>query len=365
MRFYIIILILLVIYIYSTLNKQHGSSKLSYYRFQKDLSVTNETADLIEPFNTLFQKFYIHESDTYEKANIIFFNILTDYIFLFPKLISIPTPLYIYGLKSIDILANKALLYTILSLNVDVGSVKRFTPITYVLDNPVQFKRFIKEYDESKLYILKKNLQRQKGCTITNNIKYIQQALVNEYVVGQELLQNPFLINNHKINLRQYLVIIVKKKIKCLLYNDGFMYYTPKHFVKDSLDKDRHITSGYIDRKVYETNPLTVKDFYQYLDKRSATILQQNLKEMFTFISEAYAPHILKHDSNHHLNFIILGCDVAVDNTLGCKIMEINKGPDLSYKDEKDKQVKYNLVKNTLNEIGLINFPNNNFINLN
>lgn len=362
MRFYIIVLILLVIYVYTSFYIRHYSSKLYYYRFHKDLSITNKSSTLIEPFNTIFHRYDIHESNSYKKANIIFFNLLTDYIFLFPKILSIQTSLYIYGLKSIDILANKALLYTILSQNKQLAN--RFTPITYVLDNPKQFNKFLNEFDDSKLYILKKNLQRQKGCTITNNLEYIKDSLENEYVVGQELLQNPFLINKHKINLRQYLVIIVKKKMKCMLYNDGFMYYTPKRFVKDSLDKDRHITTGYIDREIYEMNPLTVKDFYKYLGKHNANILKNNLKELFHFVSESYKSYILKHDSNHHLNFIILGCDVAVDNKLGCKIMEINKGPDLSYKDEKDKQVKYNLVKNTLNEIGLIKSPNNNFINL-
>ena len=62
---------------------------------------------------------------------------------------------------------------------------------------------------------------------------------------------------------------------------------------------------------------------------------------------------------------MILGCDVAVNKNLECKIMEINKGPDLTYKDERDKTVKYNLVKDTLDIIGLINNPNNNFIDLN
>jgi hypothetical protein len=281
---------------------------------------------------------------------------------MFPKIIALKQPVCVYGLRSIDILANKALLYTILS--VDKRRSKRFAPVTYVLDNPNQYQRLLNEFDESKLYILKKNLQRQRGCTITNNYEYVKNALDNEYVVAQELLQNPLLVSNHKINLRQYLVIIVKKNVKCLLYDDGFIYYTPKPFRKNSIDKDRHITTGYIDRRIYESNPLTVKDLYEHLGHSRAETLKRNLVELFGFVADAYKPQLLKNDANHHTNFIILGCDVAVDNQLDCKIMEINKGPDLTYKDERDKRVKYNLVKNTLSVVGLIPSSSNNFISV-
>ena len=39
------------------------------------------------------------------------------------------------------------------------------------------------------------------------------------------------------------------------------MYYTPKFFQPNSIDKDRNITTGYIDRQVYVENPLTTQDF--------------------------------------------------------------------------------------------------------
>jgi hypothetical protein len=143
------------------------------------------------------------------------------------------------------------------------------------------------------------------------------------------------------------------------------MYYTPKKFVKDSIDKDRHITSGYIDRSIYDKNPLTVKNLYNFLGIEKATKLKRNIAEMFKYVASSYEPVLLKNDSNKHLNFAIMGCDVAVDDKLGCKIMEINKGPDLSYKDEKDKAVKMQLIKDTMHKIGLIHSPNNNFIDLN
>jgi len=366
MRYYIIFSIIICFYIYYSLKydyRNQRSSKLLFYRFDGDVSKNNQSIDIIEPFNTLFKTHKIKKAISYKHADILFFKLLTDYITIFPHLLQIKKPKFIYSLKSIDILANKALLYNILS--VDITKQKQYTPITYILDNKHDYSKFINDFDETKLYILKKNIQRQKGCTITNNIEYVKQSLHNEYVVGQELLQDPFLVNGHKINLRQYVLVIIKNKCKFKMYNDGFMYYTPKKFVMNSLDKDRHITTGYIDREIYETNPLTVKEFFKFLGAKKANILKRNLNNLFIYIASSYQPHIMKYDTNHHTNFMILGCDVAVNKNLECKIMEINKGPDLSYKDERDKFVKYNLVKDTLDKIGLIKNPNNNFIDLN
>lgn len=367
MRYYIIFFAIICFYLFCSLKYDYRNKtkpdNFKYYRFDENVSKNEPTIEIIEPFNTLFRIHKIKKAISYKHANVLFFKLLTDYITIFPHIIQIKTPIYIYSLKSIDILANKALLHKILSIN--NTKQRQYTPVTYILDNESDYSEFINKFDESKLYILKKNVQRQKGCTITNNIEYIKRSLENEYVVGQELLQDPFLVNGHKINLRQYVLVVIKDKCKFTLYNNGFMYYTPKQFKKSSLDKDRHITTGYIDREIYETNPLTVKEFYKFLGTKRANILKQNLINLFNYISSSYKPHILKYDANQHINFMILGCDVAVNKNLECKIMEINKGPDLTYKDERDKVVKYNLVKDTLHQIGLINNPNNNFIVLN
>ena len=368
MRYYILFLAIICFYLFYSLKYDYRNQKqkqmlLRYYRFDENVSKKNTSIEIIEPFQTLFQIHKIQKASSYKHADILFFKLLTDYITIFPDIMKIKKPFCIYSLKSIDILANKALLYKILSI--DHAKQMKYTPVTYILDNKNDFSDLVDDFDASKLYILKKNVQRQKGCTITNNIEYIKKSLQNEYVVGQELLQDPFLVNGHKINLRQYLLVIIKDKCKFKLYNNGFMYYTPKKFKKDSLDKDRHITTGYIDREIYEMNPLTVKEFYKFLETKKANILKQNLFNLFNYISSSYKPHIMKYDANHHLNFMILGCDVAVNKNLECKIMEINKGPDLTYKDERDKFVKYNLVKDTLHQIGLINNANKNFIDLN
>jgi hypothetical protein len=73
-----------------------------------------------------------------------------------------------------------------------------------------------------------------------------------------------------------------------------------------------------------------------------------------THVRTSYEHLIKNKDSSNKTNFMICGCDVAIDKSMGCKLMEINKGPDLSYKDSRDKAVKLGLIENTMKQIGLI-----------
>ena len=110
------------------------------------------------------------------------------------------------------------------------------------------------------------------------------------------------------------------------------MYYTPKYFNYKSKDKDSHITTGYIDRKVYSKNPLTLYDFYKYLDKNgyNSKLLKDNIKNLFYNIMNALKEPICNNKNlKNTVRFQIFGADVAPDNLLNVKLIEINKGPDL------------------------------------
>jgi hypothetical protein len=160
------------------------------------------------------------------------------------------------------------------------------------------------------------------------------------------------------------LVIIADDKCSFYIYNNGFMYYTPKHFNKNSVEKDENITTGYIDRKVYEENPLTLQDFNAFLSPADAKLLWENLANTFKSVKKCYRNNLIaKNQGLHGIKFNIYGVDIAPDENLNTQVIEINKGPDLSYKDARDKQVKLNLVLDCLTLVKLIKNGNpTNFI---
>ena len=54
------------------------------------------------------------------------------------------------------------------------------------------------------------------------------------------------------------------------------------------------------------------------------------------------------------LRFQIFGADVAPDNMLNVKLIEINKGPDLGAKDKRDNLVKHSVVTDIFDIVGLV-----------
>lgn len=246
-------------------------------------------------------------------------------------------------------------------------------PKGYILYDNNDISRFNDEYDSNKIYILKKNIQRQAGLKITNDKNEILNGKSQKFVIVQELLQNPYILNGRKINLRCYvLTVCYKGELNVYVYDNGFMYYTPNLFKKGSLEKDDNITTGYIDRQVYIDNPLTHEDFKKYLDdpNRKLTMIEQNLRNQNLKLSQIVFKRIndLIKDIflsfigiicsgkklHNNLSFMLFGCDVAIDDTLHSMMIEINKGPSLVPFDERDSKLKHKISRDILQLIGSI-----------
>lgn len=360
-HFLIFLCILITTYLY--LNHHHKTTSLTYYKFDKNLSSTNNLNDTQNIFKEICSDNNIHYINSVDQANIVFFTLLTDYIQVSYKLLKLNNIKYIYSIKSIDLLASKSILYEFLQNTLSKKELNNTVPVTYIIQNELELNKFKEQFNQNKMYILKKNVQRQKGCTITNNLEYILQN-ANEYVVCQELLMNPYLIDGYKINLRVYLLIIIKKTPNLYIYNDGFIYYAPNKFDPSSVHDNVHITTGYIDRKMYDDKPMTIQEFMKTLNIQDTRSLNFNIKRVFKNVHKSYYKYLSKYDSSNKTNFVICGADLAVDGNLNCKLMEINKGPDLSYKDDRDKIVKYNLVNDAYKVVGLTDGFSENYIHI-
>jgi hypothetical protein len=343
-------------------NDLNTSSKLAVCQINSSFD-TDHCDKVSKPFKDIIDANEVAYTNKFDQANLILF---TDYSLIDQNYGKLPFQndklYYVYGISGSDQMANKAALGTYMK---DKG-YENFIPKTYVLYKSDDMSLFARECKNKKIYILKKNIQRQEGNLITEDITYIKtKALRDGYVVCQELLQNPYLVNRRKINIRIYLLVLsTKDKCSFYIYNNGFMYYTPDFFKPNTTDSKYNITTGYIDRKVYEENPLTLQDFYDYLGDEKAFKLAENINLTFRALKDCYIDVLYKSNSRQNiLNFNIFGVDIAPDNNLETQIIEINKGPDLSYKDERDKGVKLTMIRDLLNLVDLSSDGNkDNFI---
>ena len=289
-----------------------------------------------------------------DKATFLMFHLQSDYVTMYDTVRSLGCS-FVYSIRSIDLMAHKGSMYAHLSNTLSKATCARHLPVTWVLTNEVDRARIARDFDPSKMYIIKKNVQRQKGCRITQDLDEIVRAHKQNYVVCQEILMNNYVVNTRKINIRVYVVVVVHKDVRVFVYTDGFLYYGTPDYSDARRDRAAHITTGYVDRKVYLENPLTLQDLYTHLGRQKATALRQNIELTVRTIASGFHDAIYDTDTEADCtNFVITGWDLSVDRDLKCKVMEINKGPDLGFKEERDETLKRDMVLQTYRTVGLL-----------
>ena len=264
----------------------------------------------------------------------------------------------IFGIDGCDFIASKYYLWKLMKKKYG-DNYTDYMPKTYS-NNKEEIKKIRDEYVSGNKYIGKKDIQAQLGLFIVNNLDELDNILEDrKFVIIQNLLNNPFLIEGRKINIRIYFLIVCQKNnIQAYMHSNGFIYYTPNKFSYESSDKHCHITSGYASREIYKTCPLTLHDLMKYLTKNgyNSSKFFNNIKNLIAKILDAIEEPIcnLEKIKNNH-KFQLFGMDVAPDNNLNVKVMEINKGPDLSAKDDRDDKVKNKVSEDVFRTVGLIN----------
>jgi len=276
----------------------------------------------------------------------------------------------IFIIKGADEISGKNTLWINLVKKYGRDKAKTISPVTYLLYDKKDIELFKKEFDPKKLYIMKKNIQRQEGLKISNNLDEIVRGFEDEYVVVQELLQDPYMIAGRKINMRLYLLFVCKGgELNIYVHKEGFMYYTKSSFKKGQIGREVNITTGYIERWIYKVNPLTHTDFRLYLDdlRRPLTGIETELRNDGVILSEylfngvyqmlrevvsAFKGIVCVGGSlERYITFQLFGADIAINDKLEPQIIEINKGASMTPFDQRDREVKYQVNKDILKVI--------------
>jgi len=383
----ILLLIVILLLIYSTLKfgKQY-QNKQSYKNSDApnqliQMCMANPNSSLIGIMEDYRKKIDHNNSEIFKGKNLY---MPCQYDDIDKEISSLPNDengIY-FIIDSADQIAAKNLLWKNLVDYHGLSNAKMLSPETYALYDDKDKKRLEQNHYDGKIYILKKNIQRQHGLKITDSLQEILNNNDN-YIIAQDLLQNPYLLNGYKINLRVYMLVICDKdKMHYFIYNDGFMYYTPKKFIKGTKEFDYNVTTGYVDRHIYEINPLTIQDFIKYLDSdRELTEPESDIRENNLSVSNVLFTRILDLMRNivvsfkgkickstckiyNNVTYQVFGVDVAIDDKLYPQIMEINKGPDLTFKDERDGNVKKKMFLDIHKLLGILPNDNNGFMKI-
>ena len=274
----------------------------------------------------------------------------------------------IFGISGCDKIVSKNNIWTLLSNNFGRKKASTIMPETYVLNNSNDMKKFTIDYDPNQKYILKKNIQRKKGILMTNNLSQILNSKNQGYKVVQKYLSDIFLINKRKINLRIYILIkCINGNISAYMHTQGKCIYTNKDYDPKKLDFESNITSYNLDLDIYKINPLTLEDLKKYFQENNFDYNQffNKIIEIMKLTIQASSKQLCQLKSlSDNVMFQLFGVDIIFDNNLNPYLLEFNKGPDMSPKNDIDRIIKTKVQEDMFDLVNLIKGQNNQFIQI-
>jgi hypothetical protein len=273
---------------------------------------------------------------------------------------------YIFGVNGCDTIVSKNKIWESLVNCYGRKIASTLMPESYVLEDLNEMEIFRKNFNPAinDIYILKKNLQRKEGLKLTKDYFEIINAKSENYKVVQKYITDLYLINGRKVNLRIYLLIIIKDNIKYFyLSKIGKCIYTNKKYNDNNLDFESNITSYNLDMSVYNENPRNFDALIEYInnDNNDGKKLFDNIEILMKKVSLCLSRNLYQSKNiKESITFQLFGIDVIFDKKLHPYLLEMNKGPDMTPRDDIDKLMKNNVQKDMLKTIGILNNDHNN-----
>ena len=282
---------------------------------------------------------------------------------------------YIFGLNGCDSIVSKNKIWESLLKCYGRKHSSTLMPESYILGDLNEMEIFRKNFNPSKseIYILKKNLQRKEGLKLTKDYFEILGGLADDYRVVQKYITDLYLINQRKVNLRIYLLIIIKDNtIYFYLCKNGKCIYTNKKYNDNDLDFESNITSYHLNMNVYKENPRNFNELKEYIDKnnldmnkKDGNYLFDKIELLMKEISLCLAKNLFQSKNIlGSITFQLFGADVIFDKDLHPYLLEINKGPDMSPRDNIDEEMKVSVQLDMFKMVGILANDNENSFNL-
>lgn len=250
----------------------------------------------------------------------------------------------IFGINGCDRIVSKNGIWDILKKRYTRKLASELMPTSYILYDPTELKILKDNYRNDDIYILKKNVQRKEGLKLTKSLKDILLADKEGYRVAQKYMRDLYLINNRKVNLRIYLIVIIKgDKKRFYISRKGKCIYTYKEYSDDDFDFESNITSYHLDMNIYKKNPRNFKELIEYIDAQGhdGKKLFRNIEKLMHYVCSAMEPHLYQSKNlKGATTFQLFGGDVIFDKNLHPYLLEFNKGPDMNARDKLDEYMK-------------------------
>ncbi|ORX42264.1 TTL-domain-containing protein [Piromyces finnis] len=241
-----------------------------------------------------------------------------------------------------------------------------YMPETYIFKSLKEYNVKFKDYHISKdnLWLVKpRYLYGGKGIYFLKNINEVKKGnIITKYI------SNPLLINNRKFDIRLYLLVTGHNPLKIYIFDEGLVRLSSEEYNLDINDLDnrfKHLTNTSINKKNRKNKKLTMsiaeaKKYIEEFYKIKFSNIWEGIKDIAikTIISmnNIEIEKEKKYTLNSNNLFELYGMDIMVDSNFKTWLIEMNCNPSLSYfqAEEHNKIIKYKLVHDLFNIIGLV-----------
>eukprot|EP00833_Pecoramyces_ruminatium_P017140 jgi/Orpsp1_1/1191172/evm.model.d7180000083931.1 len=242
---------------------------------------------------------------------------------------------------------------------------------TYTFEDLNQFKELNKNYrrSENDLWLIKlKNGQGGKGIRfLRNTMDITNKDLVTRYI------SNPLLINGRKFDFRLYVLVTGNDPLKIYHFGESVVRLATEIYDLnlDNLDnKFKHLTNTHINSR----NKKRKNKFVMSLNE-TKTYIEKNYNIKFSNIWNDINDIIIKtlisinhieieREKQYNLKsnnlYQLFGFDVIVDSNFKPWLLEVNGQPSLGIVEKSQKRLKYKLMIDIFNIIGMVPYSHIN-----
>ncbi|CAH1733347.1 unnamed protein product [Aphis gossypii] len=246
-----------------------------------------------------------------------------------------------------------------------------FIPTSYILPQEAEMLRQIWEKNDEDKWIIKPPASaRGTGICVISKWDQIPKDIP---LVVQRYIDNPYLINDTKFDLRLYILITSINPLRLYLYDNGLVRFASVKYSSDLTticDRYMHLTNYSINRlssqftenedaDACQGHKWTLRSLWTYMEKeRNIDVkkLWESLEDLVvkTVISgESPMSKMCRSNlSNRYNAYELFGIDVLFDEYLKPWILEVNISPSLHSSSPLDLAVKGPLVRDIMNMVG-------------
>ena len=259
------------------------------------------------------------------------------------------------------------------------GTKFDFLPESYILPNEFTFLKDKMDKNPNQVWIIKPVASSQgRGIFLTKNINEIPN---NFSMIASRYINNPFLINNKKFDLRIYAFVTSIKPLRIYRFNEGLTRFSTNNYNSDKKDRCAHLTNyavnknnkNYIQNKQpfdidYNSSKWTLTSFKKYLEEHDI-----NSELIFNKIDDIIIKTLISCENNL-LNaiskycafqencFELYGFDILIDDNLNCWLMECNLSPNLHFDAPIDLKIKGEMIAEIFDIIRIVPYDIRNEI---